>query len=330
VNQIVLGIGSSHSPLLTSDEKTWQERASDDLRNAELTLSDGRTLSYADLLGERSGKYAEFASVDRFRVQVEQASAALDRLAAEVASAAPDVVLIVGDDQGELFTLGNMPALSIYYGESLIMHPLPVTERSPSWLVNAIKVYGMDESHRYAGAPQLALSLIDELLDQGIDVGAAAQVSDPKAAGFGHAFGFIINRLFGNRAIPVLPVLLNTYYPPNVPRAHRCYDIGQAICRALERCAGGQRVAVVASGGLSHFVTDEHLDRSILDALRTGDGETLSSIPPKALRAGSSEILCWVMAGGILSKLRQTWSEYIPVYRTPAGTGIGLAFAAWR
>ena len=76
-------------------------------------------------------------------------------------------------------------------------------------------------------------------------------------------------------------------------------------------------------------MTDPELDRSVLDALEAGDAETLSSLPLTALRAGSSEILCWVLAGGAFNHLDHIWSDYIPVYRTPAGTGIGLAFGIW-
>jgi hypothetical protein len=36
------------------------------------------------------------------------------------------------------------------------------------------------------------------------------------------------------------------------------------------------------------------------------------------------------MAAGALESLDMTWSEYLPVYRTPPGTGIGLGFAAWE
>ena len=38
--EIVLGGGTSHSPLLTFDAEMWAQRAGDDLRNEALTLSD--------------------------------------------------------------------------------------------------------------------------------------------------------------------------------------------------------------------------------------------------------------------------------------------------
>jgi hypothetical protein len=330
VSEIVLGIGTSHSPLLTLDAESWAERASDDVRNGELTLSDGRTLTYADLLAETGGCHSGKSTPETFEASARGASEALDRLANEIARAAPDVALIVGDDQGELFSKTNMPAVSIYYGEEIVMHPLPLPAKPPRWLNTAVTAYAMDAAHRYPAAPQLAQTLIEGLLERGVDVGAASQIVDPAAAGFGHAFGFIIERLFGKRRIPVLPILLNTYYPPNVPRPGRCYDIGSAIRATLHDDASEARVVVIASGGLSHFVTDESLDRTVLDAFRDRDSQSLREIPMKALRAGSSEILCWIMAAGALQDIPHRWSRYIPVYRTPAGTGIGLAFSVWH
>src|SRR5437763_16526967 len=44
---------------------------------------------------------------------------AVARLAAEVASASLDVLIVVGDDQLELFSFANMPALAIFYGERI-------------------------------------------------------------------------------------------------------------------------------------------------------------------------------------------------------------------
>jgi hypothetical protein len=87
---------------------------------------------------------------------------------------------------------------------------------------------------------------------------------------------------------------------------------------------------MVASGGLTHFATDEVFDRKILTAMRERDVDTLISLPVLGLRSGNSEILNWIMAAGALEHLRLTDSDYVPVHRTPAGTGIGLAFCTWR
>lgn len=331
MSEIVLGIGASHTPLLALDSREWAQRANDDIRNPQLNLSDGRFLSYDQLLSDVGPKYTEQATFENFTRHEQQAQQALDKLADEIERAAPDVAIIIGDDQGELFSRANMPAFAIFYGDELIMHPvLEHMENPPEWLETAARGYAMDSAHRFEGASDFALQLIGKLMDKGVDISGAAKVEDSSKAGFGHAFGFVIHRLFRGRKLPVVPVLLNTYFPPNVVRPARCYDVGRLLSEAIREIDGPVRVAIISSGGLSHFVTDEALDRKVLDALRTRDTHTLRSLPMAALNSGSSEILCWVMAAGALEGLNNVWSEYVPVYRTPAGTGIGLAFAAWR
>ncbi len=90
------------------------------------------------------------------------------------------------------------------------------------------------------------------------------------------------------------------------------------------------RVAVIASGGLTHFVIDETLDRGVLDAIAARDAAALRAIPRDKLRSGNSEILNWVTAAGALEGLAATVVDYVPGYRTPAGTGTGMAFARWE
>jgi hypothetical protein len=89
------------------------------------------------------------------------------------------------------------------------------------------------------------------------------------------------------------------------------------------------RVAVVASGGLSHFVCDEALDRRVLKAISEGDAQDLGSLPRATLNSGSSEIANWICVSGIMQGHGIKWNQYVPVHRTPAGTGIGLSFLTW-
>ena len=89
------------------------------------------------------------------------------------------------------------------------------------------------------------------------------------------------------------------------------------------------RVGILASGGLSHFTIDEALDRAVLEACRNADEATLSALPPAKLDSGNSEIRNWIVAAGAAAGLKMLWQEYVPLYRTPAGTGCGMAFAAW-
>jgi hypothetical protein len=74
----------------------------------------------------------------------------------------------------------------------------------------------------------------------------------------------------------------------------------------------------------------EDLDRAVLAGLAGGDGAALSQLPAGMLRSGTSETLNWITAGGALSGLSFDLLDYIPAYRSPAGTGVGMAFATWN
>jgi aromatic ring-opening dioxygenase catalytic subunit (LigB family) len=330
MSEIVLGLASSHSPLLTIEPTLWVQRAQDDMRREKTYLTDGRVLPYAQVAAEMGDVHASQATPETFARQAAEAQTMLDHLAQEILKARPDALVIVGDDQEELFDKSHMPALAIYSGQEIVMLPRgQIAKDLPEWRKRSTEGYAMDAAHRYPAAQQLAVHMIERLIAKGVDVSVASKVEDPTKAGFGHAFGFILRRLCGDRKIPIVPIMLNTYYPPNVPTPARCYDIGMLIAASIEAAPQPQRIAIVASGGMTHFMNDEAFDRRVLKALIEHDRDTLRTLPVHALRSGTSEILNWVMVAGAMQKLDVSYSDYIPVRRTPAGTGIGLGFVSW-
>ncbi len=87
---------------------------------------------------------------------------------------------------------------------------------------------------------------------------------------------------------------------------------------------------MVASGGLSHFTVDEGIDWMALDGMKNKDADALAALPRHRLNSGNSEILNWVTAAGALEHLDMELVDYVPVYRSPAGTGGGWGFARWQ
>jgi hypothetical protein len=326
--EIVLGIGTSHSPMLSLEAGQWKHRSEGDMQRKDLAMVDGRRLDYAQLLRERGSLYADDMALAVFERRAQACQRALDRLADVLEAANPDAVVIVGDDQTELFSSQNQPAFAIFHGDEIATTPGRYGNSETDWMQQIGRGYMMDQVHRLPAAPRLAEQLIEGLVEREVDVTAVGAVADPAKAGFGHAYGFVVQRLF-RRPIPVVPVLLNTYYPPNVPGARRCYDIGTRLRDAVRALPGTERVAVVASGGLSHFVVDEAFDRSVLDALQTRDGARLQAISRSALKSGSSETLNWILTAGAVDFMPLSFSDYQPLYRTEAGTGIGAAFCVW-
>jgi len=328
--RITLGIGTSHSPILILDGERWEQRAQDDRRNSSLYTLDGRKLSYEQLLAERGEPFGSQSDTVGFPELARQAEAALDQLEAILFEAQPDVVLVIGDDQDELFGFDNMPAISVYRGEEVVMKEMPLPHPRLSWADKPFWAgYGMDMPRRFPAAPKLAEDLIRGLIRLGVDVATSNAVPNPEQRAFGHAYGFIYQRLMKRLRVPMLPVLINTYFPPNNPTAARCFEFGSHIAHALAASPIDAKVAVIASGGLSHFLCEEAFDRELLRAIKTHDVKALTQIPQEALCSGSSEIRNWISMAGAIGHLRCTYEEYIPVYRTAVGTGIGLGFAAW-
>ena len=86
--------------------------------------------------------------------------------------------------------------------------------------------------------------------------------------------------------IPTVPVMLNTYYPPNQPTPKRCYNLGQALRDAIESWDKDIRVGILASGGLSHFVVDEELDQQALAGMQAKSVEQLMALPREKINSG--------------------------------------------
>lgn len=180
----------------------------------------------------------------------------------------------------------------------------------------------------YPVAAELSEHLARVLTGRGFDLTVMSQ--QPAGRSLGHAFTFVRRRLRLAAGVPIVPVLLNTYFPPNVPPPGRCWRLGQALGAGIESWESAARVAVFASGGLSHFVVIEDLDRSVLAGLEAGDAGVFEQIPVELMRSGTSETLNWITAGGALGGLAFDLVDYIPAYRSPAGTGVGMAFATWN
>ena len=145
-----------------------------------------------------------------------------------------------------------------------------------------------------------------------------------------HAYAYVVKRIMNDKIRPIVPVTQNTFYPPNQPSTKRCYNLGQAIGKVIKNWDSKKRVAVVGSGGLSHFLVDEEIDRMAIEAMKEKDAEAMASLPRYRLNSGNSEILNWITTAGAAEHLKMEIVEYVPVYRSPAGTCGGWGFAIWR
>ena len=323
---IVFGIGTSHTPMLNAPAEDWP-RFIDRDGVRDFLDKEGEPASYHDLLRRAEPHVADELTPERFAARHAEAQAGVDHLKQALRRAELDALIVIGDDHKEIYHDDNMPALVVYYGKTI--RNVPLNDFSgPDWARRATARYYEEKvPKKYPVQSDLALHLINSLIDQEFD--PVASDSLPEGKGEGHAFAFVRKRLMKDPELPVVPVLLNTYFPPTQPTPRRCYRLGQAIRAAVESWPGDARIGIVGSGGLSHFVVDEELDHTVIDACRRNDAAALQSLPRKKLNSGSSEIRMWICASGAAEHLDHKWSSYTPGYRTPAGSGTGLGFLYW-
>lgn len=211
--KIVLGIGTSHTPMLNAPVGDWARFIERDRMRPHLTR-EGRPVSYDELEKLAPAEVRGQLTPDVFADKHQRALAEVERLGAVVRNAKLDTLIVVGDDQKELYDDDNMPAILLYRGDTIRNVPLK-SHPGPDWARNAsAKYFERDVPRDYPVDAKLAEHLISRLMED-FDLSCA----DTLAPGYGegHAFGFVHNRLLSGVTIPVVPVFLNTYYPPNQP-----------------------------------------------------------------------------------------------------------------
>ena len=322
--KLVAAFGTSHSPALASPAADLPGHARRDEMYAHHLDREGKRVTYEQLLQRAPGgiDISEKTTTER----VAACERHLERLSRSIDEAKLDALIVVGDDQHEQYFEDNMPAFLVYGGASIVNSTLDLPAEAPGYWKRARSVYHEASAPReYPVARDLALHLVQWIDD--FDLAYGEKLARPR--GEGHAFGFVHRRLMGGRIVPVVPLVVNTYYPPNQPRPRRCFGLGRALAQAVSRFDSNQRIGIIASGGLSHFTIDEALDATVLRACEAGDEEALAALPLAKLNSGNSEIRNWIVMAGAAAAagLRCAWREYVPLYRTPAGTGCGMAFA---
>jgi aromatic ring-opening dioxygenase LigB subunit len=315
--QIVIGIGTSHSPQLSIRAQDWDHLLKKD-------QTDPR-LDYPNLLKRAKPGIEAELTPEKFRQRDQACLKAIDDLGKALKKARVDTVVVFGDDQQEQFHDDNMPMFAIYHGTSL-----PVVRHNnlrPAAWKDAEERGWAETAPEYETDHELAEHLVRALTDAEFDIARCNKLR--AEIGVGHAFSFLYRRILPGGKLPMVPIMVNTYYPPNQPTPKRCYAFGQAVRRAVEAWDVNKRVALMASGGLSHVVIDEEIDAMVIDGLKNKRPETLFRLPREKLHGGTSEILNWVALAGAMEERELKYFEYVTTYRSPAATGCGMGFAYW-
>lgn len=348
---LVGAVGTSHSPPMFLEVQYWAKHSEiTDQKNPELiSPRTGKVTSYADLVQEVAAAdpalLAEL-SPDVFAAKYARMQDAAARVRQIVEDLAPDVVLVVSDDQEELFYDDNMPSLGIYWGESWQLHPWKSHRPGAHPLFDTFQRGWGDRELDVPCDSVLGEYLVTQLIEHDFDVAQFRYLRDeyggsvgpsgyihekraraPSRKGIPHGFAYVVKSVLDCRPVPMVPVFVNTCYPPNRPTGRRCYDFGMALRKLVEAYPRDQRVVLVASGGLSHFVLDEELDRLVIAGLQSGDRRSLEQLP--RLDSTTGEIRNWIVAAGACHDRRFELIDYVPTARSIAGTGGGWTFGQW-
>jgi OH-DDVA oxygenase len=335
--EIVLGVGSSHGPLLATPPHEWDLRANVDRKNKALAFGAG-TFDFEQLYELRKDKHFEKQNTTEVRAERDaRCQKQLDVLGDRLRQVNPDALVIVGDDHHEWFLNDIQPAFSIFHGKQVFNRAL-TKEEEQAKIANgggyAMKIYYPQKDEIYPCPTDLATHMVNDLVKQDFDVTSLGE--QPADNGvlrqLGHSYGFIYRRVLNSKPVPLIPILVNTYYPPNQPTPKRCFEFGRALARAIRSWPGKERIAAVASGGVSHFVIDEDFDHRLLNAMKTMNYKVLTEEPDIHFRSGTSETKNWLVVAGMMAEtnLNMEILDYVACYRSEAGTGSGMAFAAWQ
>jgi hypothetical protein len=333
---ITLGLATSHGPMLSVPWKNWVDRVSADRANAK-HFYQGRTYTFDEMTElHRSRELSKLLTAEEMAARHARCQKAIRELGDVLVGRKPHVAVFIGNDQMEIFTPDHVPAFAIFWGS--YMEGIPRTQEFLESLPPGIAQAELDRTPavytKYPTRPDMGRHLIEQAIARDFDVSQLAKLTTGSVGSNAapHAFGFVYRRVMRDNVTPHVPVFVNTFYPPNQPTAARCYAFGQALGCAVKSWPQDVEVCVIASGGMTHFVLDEEFDRKVLDAMLAGDAETLTTLPENMFQSGTSEIKNWIVAAGMLAGtgLSMKLIDYVPCYRSEAGTGSAMGFALWE
>jgi hypothetical protein len=133
----------------------------------------------------------------------------------------------------------------------------------------------------------------------------------------------------------IVPLIINDLEPP-MPSIARCVAWGRLLADAIAAYPADIRIAVLASGGLSHSIgeprmgiIEEDFDRACIAAFAGPDTEALVHFLDTTLPHvgnGGHEVRNWVVAHAAAGGRGFSLLDYFPVPEVY----VGCAWAAWE
>ena len=165
-----------------------------------------------------------------------------------------DVIVLVSDDHFNSYFYDHMPSFTIGIGEC---------EGWGDWQIPEYKIPVQQD---------LAKHILNTGLENNIDFAFTMRMK------VDHGHTQSIYFLNSELKIPVVPIAVNTAAPP-LPTMDRCFQLGEMIRQSIESWECDKKVAIIASGGLSHWVpipkidSEKQEDQGLIHILKNGRQE---------------------------------------------------------
>ncbi len=226
----------------------------------------------------------------------------------------PDVIVGVANDHLLNFRMDNIPDWCVGIGDRW---------KGPSpWFRDWVNIapYEVD-GHR-----ALARAIVQGSAQRGFGLAFAETLE------FDDNWSVPLHFLTPQHDVPLVPIHMNCVMPP-VPSPARCLAFGRVLGEVIRAWPGSERVAVMATGGLSHdpggpkyFEVDEAFDRGFMDLLATGDSERVErelSIERMVAAGdgGTVELLAWLVAMAAAGDCPGESVFYVPSVPLRCGMG---------
>jgi aromatic ring-opening dioxygenase catalytic subunit (LigB family) len=311
MSRIVGAFGSSHAYTFV-EPADWEERREFTRKNY------ARRYGYEPAERPEVAREAPEANEQRY-VRIRDG---LQGLRSKLQTLRPDALIIIGDDQDENYREDNLPQFAIYLGESV------VSSRR-----------GSTEGTRYRCDAALAASILEGAVDAGFDL--ASSKSFPSDALISHAHNDVLRFMDPDARMSIVPLFVNAIHVP-APTPRRCYEFGRVLRNIIESQPDDKRVAIYASGGLSHYTAGfpwphydgpatlgyiaTDFDRRAVDLMAQGRGEELAQLSSRdILDNGNIEMRAWIILMGAIGDARPEALVYEPFFRGV----MGMAVAQW-
>lgn len=231
---------------------------------------------------------------DEDHAQLDASIAGMRELGKLLDETKPDVIVFLGSDHLETYSLNCVPTFAIVAGNRATAefagrkYDLPVQR-------------------------EMAEDLLYKLVGAGFDLAYSED------AVLGHTFAVPFEFVIGGRDIPIIPMHTNVYLPP-LPSARRCEALGREIADVI--AARSERVAIIASGGMSHYPgtwkypqPEFEFDRWVIQELEKGNTNAVLDLTAEQLdAAGNTELLPWAVLLGAIGNVPGELVQYTPTW----------------